>query len=382
MLDLIENSVKMKIALSITLIFIVVVVTMAYAIFRITKPTLLAQKKDQFKEATVSEAQNISSKLDQISYIIGLLADDPNIIAYTAGKSVSQDINGQLKNYASKGLIRDIGIANTNGAVTVASNNNLVGQNYKDQLFFQKAISGERSSVPVIDFQKQEVKIYTFSAIKTKEGKTTGAIFGLVDSDALYSGLLTTTLHGVGDLAVVDGDGMVLYTTDKNDFLASFWALFESEKEDIKKKYGAPEAKIEALGHDITKDSVKNYSGPQVFDFFDQKDNVQEILTVAKAGTYPLFLSTDTSTKEVTAAAVRGSTNLAGIWVVLLTLATLAISRILSHFLKPLKTLKKTAKSIRKGNLDQEIHINTTDEFRDVGDIIEALTKAVKNKKV
>lgn len=379
----IRKSVKNKILLTVMVILIISGLIMTYTTYSLTTDTLVSQKKEALKESTVSEALNISQKLDQAQVMIKTMADDPCTSLYLTGQPITMDINDSLDVHLVDGFLTDVGIVRLDGTVAADTNKGLVGKNYKDETFFKRALTGERSVVQAIDIPNKAIKYYVFSPAKMKGGNIVGVVFANVQPDVLYSGLTATTLHDVGDLMVVDSDGMVIYSTDNKDTYKSLWTLFGTEKEDIGTKYKTKNVKIESMQYEAAKDKIKNFRGATIFDFNCIEDKSEpEMMAISNVGLYPFYLATEFETEKVTNVAINNAAILAGIGVVILVVTIFTISYLITRLLKPIKSLRGIIDSISRGNLDQDVNIKSGDEFENLGNAIDTMTSRLKEKEV
>lgn len=384
----IRRSLKLKITFSIVLIIIFAVTAAVYFSYSVTAINLLADKNHELKESAINESLTISQKFDLVQSMLSTVTNDPRTALSLMRQPLVVSIDETLKNFLVKDFITDLGVTDLDGTVMASTSQDAIGKNYKEKVFFQKAIAGNTSVAHIANFESKEVRYYAYSPVKTNEGRIVGTVYARVLPDILFSNLTTTSLHHAADIIVVDSDGIIIHSVDESNLLKSLWTLYDSEKKDIAKKYALDSADtiIESKEYEITKDKIKSFSGPQIFDFKhkDEKHSEDVIMTITDiTGAQPLYLVTEFEKHElISDVATKNAQGIALVGTVFIVAVSFIIITILTHFLKPLKVLQKVMESIGRGNLNQDINIKTKDEFRTLGDTIDVMTKELKKKEL
>lgn len=379
----IKKSVKRKILLAVLSIIIVAGGAMTYVAYIMTAGTLVAQKQDALKEATVSEALNLNQKLDQAQDMVRIISDDSEVQSFLKNQNPAGNVDEVLRTHLTGSLMTDIAVLRTDGVVEASTDKTLLGKSYAEEEFYKRAMDGENSVEHTYNIQDRKIQYQAFSPVRTNGSQIIGVVVAGIQPDALFGGLTSTTLHDVGDLVAVDNNGMVLYSTDPKDMFKSLWTLFDTEKEDIASRYKIASASIKSMQYEAAKDKVKNYAGPMIFDFNCVEDNNKsEMMGIAKVGSYPLYLATEFSKEKVTDVAMKNALTLAGIGILLVLITVFVTSYMISRLLRPIKILRNAIESIGRGNLDQDINIKTSDEFRELGDTIDGMAKRIKEKEI
>jgi HAMP domain-containing protein len=371
MISWIRKSLIRKMAFFIVGISIVIIAGMAISSYFFTSAAILKEKKDNIRDATSSESVNISTKFSTVlAEITNISKNEYFMRAISSGDTSSIDriITPEVSN-----LIANIEVVDINGIVTSSVSTEGLKEDYSKSSVFRRALSGEENISEIIEPDKDKTTFYAFSPIKNAAGAVTGVLLGEVDTEEIFNSLRSTTLHDIADLMIVNQSGFVVYSTAREDILKSLWTLSEVEKASIPADYHYEPALIKTMEYEDAKDKIQNYKKPVLFDFFCKADNEEEILSISKAGYYPIYLAVEFENENAATIAMPTIISLIITQTIVVILAMLVLIYVISKMVRPLKNIKLIVESISKGNFEQDVNIRTIDEFHDLGNTVETM---------
>lgn len=371
---------KAKLLLLVLGLFIINGFLILTVVHSLTTSSLLNQKKDYLKSLTVDVAGDINEKLGLAQGSVVDLSSDPCTKLFLLGKPITMDINDALTAHLQNGSILESGILDMNGKIIASSDPKLIGTSKNNDIFYKRAIAGQTDVTSFIDFEARGSDYYAYAPVKTDGERTIGVVYERLNTDNMFSALRTSALFSLGDLAIIDSDGIIMYSTNDENELKSLWTLYDFEKQEIAKKYNQTNINIESKGTEVTKDKIEEYNNPQLFDATDTEKQIPETISIARASDYPIFLFVESRTDKVSKATKDITLWLTGIGLtaMIITLAILMLT--ISYLLGPLKILDRVIVSIGRGNFDQIINIKTNDEFRRLADTIIQMGEELQKK--
>ncbi len=200
-----------------------------------------------------------------------------------------------------------------------------------------------------------------------------------VDENAFNYSLENSEIVKDNTIMLVDKFGVVLYSNDKSRKLKSLGFLNEEEKAEIKQTDKFLDKEITSLQYDLVQRGIREYKIPTVITMYDKEDSDKEILSLIKVGDLPFYLVTEIRLASVGSQVVGTVINLIFILLFVLLIISIIIYFSLNRFLKPLDKFKLFFAGISKGNLGQEVKIETEDEFADMAMSMNKMSKDLKD---
>lgn len=255
------------------------------------------------------------------------------------GKAARRAANSILARIKSEyGFYQVILVADMQGRVIAASSEDLVGMDIEKQPGYYFAHNGKVHVSEVVRSDSSGVPVFSISAPIADQEKIIGVIVAKIDLSYFNSIYVDPAQLGASSYAyIVDSRGIVIAHPDKAKIFALDLSRFEYGREILKKKNGIVRHDRNGLP---TINAIKQY--PQLGWIVGVNAPVEE-----------LFLSANR---------VRKLVLITSVLIVLLISVTVTLI-ITKTVTSPISKFVHSMETVAKGNLDQEIHIHTADEF-------------------
>ena len=390
MFSWIRRSVKNKIVAVNIFVTLFFGLAMLFITFTLTQKTLLSNRKEFLLQATISESYSLNMSLDKAMLIVDNMAHHEEARDFLEKKTPESELRTALAREWIDDVIKMFFVVDKKGEVFGLTEEEKEKEkkegevDFSDKNFFPKIAAGEAGAGYCFGFTYPHSEFYLYSPVFSENGELLGAVVAEVNKGPIFESLTKTTLHEIGDLMIVSDDGIITHSTEEEDELKSLWPLFDSERENIIKKYehgkGDMNTEIKEMNYEDARGYINDYQGPAEYSFVDEADNKEEIAALSKVGTYPIYLVSGFETKEVTKKVLVSL-----VYLVILGGMAVAASTIISisfsgHILKPMKLIRVVVESISRGHYDQDIPIHTQDEFKELGNALDGMAKELKEK--
>lgn len=245
-------------------------------------------------------------------------------------------------------------LCNLHGEIIVASSKMMVGREVADEPFFTVAAGGAVYISNIMPSALNGAPVFVISAPVGLPEAVSGVLVGIVKLGYFTSSSVDDVRFGkTGYAFIVDANGNVVAHPDKNRiFTRDPGSLFRGLKESTTNKRS--ERRVSDVISVVKKDKQLGLT-------IGITAPVEEILAPAKKVRQRVILVT------------------IAVSVLVVTMVTIFVTRFVTA---PIQKFVRGMKTVTAGNLDDEIHMETTDEFSSMAKSFNEMAKALKESKL
>jgi C4-dicarboxylate-specific signal transduction histidine kinase len=380
---MVKNSLKTKLILSIVFLIFVFGALAAYAVFLYSKETFIDNEVQVLELLTIEQAQETGRVFEYSQKLVETIAHHIGVNEHFYGETLLQDtdILHELESYNIADMYSAIYIMDKDGNTLISTNQSFVGKNYSFRDYFQQAITGRPWVDIAVGVTSGQLGYYFSHPIQTIDGAIQGAVVAKMQPEFIHESVgLSEKLSG-GHIMLVNHNGIIIYSDDKERIYSSLGILDEEVRDDIATKKRFSGLEIKPLDYDVVQSDLDAIVQSKVFNIFDTRDNEQEIVAVSRINKLPFFIIIEEEEEKYVEQALGIAWSLSIFILLAALLATLLIYWLVRRFLKPLSQLKETVEEISAGNLDKDINIDTKDEIGDLSHSFGSMLKSLKSSK-
>lgn len=376
-------SLKNKIILSIALLIFTFGGLATYSVFYYAKNVLVNNEKN----GLAGEVEELSNELGQILYhaeiVTKTITEQESIKKYLAQDDKNfqdENILKLLEYYNIKEIYSAIYMLSQDGIALVSTDQNFTGNDYSFRYYFQEAISGTPAIDSVVGVTSKELGYYFSYPVKDDAGKILGVVVTKMKPDFLNQHIILKSAKGNAYTMLVNKEGVIIYSSEKEKIYKSLGNLEEKEKQKIREGRRFEGINIQPMEYDVLQNNLKNIEQTELFDY-KNKNNEEEILSVSRIKNYPFFLVIKKSAGEYLQPAIKIS-YLLGFFVLLATfLCSLVIFFIITNFLKPLKKIHEATIKFGEGDLSSRIEIKKRGELKELSEAFNKMADNIKKSR-
>lgn len=345
-------------------------------VYFLTQKSLLENKRIDLVSNTVSQSNELKQIFINSENLVTTIAKQPKIIDYFSNK---QDILELLRQYNINNQYSAIYLLNYKGIAEVSTDQSFVGNDYSFRDYYKVSIRGKNYTDVSIGATSGLLGYYFSSPVKSLEGNTLGVVVVKLAPEVV-SEVISKYSESYKSLMLTDNYGVIVYSTDPSRIYKSLGQLQINVSNEILNKKRYSDKKIVALGYQVIQDQLNPNSQSKSFDVLDKEDGDEtELVTFSAIDKYPFFLIGENLTDDIVDQSTRTSLTLAGLVMLAAIFAALIIALLVKKFIKPIDILKKASEDIKNGNLNQDIEIDTNDEFKDLANSLNEMMHKVKS---
>ncbi len=377
---------RLSLQSKITWVIVVLVFTFGgvviYAIGRLIESSMISQKEDSLKSVLAEQSGGVDTQLRFVKSGVEEASKIPEIERYLSGispKMQDNDILNLFHHYSVGRGLSALYIINDKGVTLTSTDPTFVGQDFSFRKYVQNALAGVSCDEIAIGSVSKKLGFYFSAPVKDSVGKTLGVVVAKLDPDGVFSSLEKGGLANYGNVMLVNGDGVIVYSSKESFLYKSLSPLSAAVEAEIGKENRYPGVVIEPLGYDPAMKYVNDgKNSPEVFYIFDEVDKEEELLSIGRVGEFPYFIVSESNKASILAVISRISLFAGGIILLALIAVTATQSTFLGYVMKPLGRLKNYAEKVSGGSLDEEINIQTGDELESLAESIQSMVASIK----
>jgi len=223
----------------------------------------------------------LQRELNQIDYITGILAQNPQLITAlqpNAAKNYIDIANGLLKTTNQKLETATVFLMDKNGRTVAASNfdqeHSFIGKNYSFRPYFKDALENETGRFLAVGITSYELGYYVAHTVKNR-GKTIGVI--VIKIDLRHIQQFTKDMDG--DYFIADERNIIFLSSNKSFELKSLTTISANDRRYISYTRQYPIHRIETLSNHVsdTKYGKLNTYRINYNEYFVKKVSLEEL---------------------------------------------------------------------------------------------------------
>lgn len=376
-------SLKNKLVLFVVPVIIILGFLATYLVFSFTEKTFIQNEKDALKRSSIEQAHETWQVFNQGQLIVETLSKQPFIIDYLLNNPDFQnkDILERLTHNNIGGWYSAIYLLNKSGITFVSTDETFVGKDYSFRDYFIQAMAGRPWVDVSIGVTSNKLGYYFSYPVKSYAGEVIGVAVAKMNPDFINNTIKETEKDSSARVMLADEYGVIIYSDSEERFLKSLGRLDSETIKTIGEKKRFSDIKIESMSYDIVQKALSTVKKAEIFQFFDKKDQQEEIISAAKIKNLPFFIIIEESAEKFSAQALKISIFLSIVVVLSAIIAAMVIYLLIGHFVKPLQELKKLVEKINFRSLDQKFNIKTGDEIEDLGESFNKMILEIKKSR-
>ncbi len=356
-----------------------------FFVFIYSRQIFLNNETQAIQTLALEKAELNSVFFDQSKILLETIAEQESIKDYLNNDQSQQDPNilAQLQSYNLGDRYLAIYLLNTDGETLVSTDESLVGENYSFREYFQRSLMGEVYLDVVIGAISGELGYYFSHSVSNADGEIIGVVVADLDPKSVEEGVhLKDGLakHG-SNVFLVNKFGVIVYSNKEDAILHSLGKMGSETHRLLKdtKYFGSQD--IQALSYDKVQDDLVSSNDRGTFQFYDERDQAEEVLALAKISDYPFFILIEKEADVFLRQAYGIAWKLAIFVGVATIFSMIFIFFFIRNIFKPLARLQEGLVLASKGDFDQQIVVSSDDELEDLGDSFNALIRELKKNK-
>lgn len=352
-----------------------------YSVFWLVRDTMVSQKKEQLGYSVMESSHEIGQVFSYTKDLVKTISLQEKISNFLSEpEKQNQEILNMLKGYNIGNKFSAIYLMDIKGDTWVSTDESFVGKNYSFRTYFQEVLKEGKVVVDMaVGVTSKKAGYYFAAPISYTNGDVIGVVVAKMEPENIHNIIHDSVYLNGGSYMFVDNFGVVIYSSKKERIYSSLGTLNNDILSEIEKEKKFPGINIEYLKYNQAQEIVNNYSEMEVIQFFDETDQEEEIIAINKIGDLPFFLVNEIEAKNVIKPAYKIALTLSLFVLGAALMAAFFISLLVNQFLKPLAKFRESVNKIMKGNLSEQVDINTKDEFYDLASVFNKMIKKIKN---
>lgn len=377
-------SIKTKLLFSIVSIILTFGILATISVFNYSKYIIVEYEKEHLQEITVQKTYQINAIFNFSTLLVKKIAEQEAVINYVLEPDPEQveNINKILEGYNIGDGFSAIYLINEEGTTLASTDETFIGENYGFRDYFKKGIKGDSCADVSLGVTSKKLGYYFSTPILNNDKGVIGvAVIKMkptVVDNAVNIGI------DISGITLVDKFGIVISSSKAGRLYKSLGILNEETIKEIEELRRYQNIEITSLGYEIVQNSLNFTENPRLFEFYDatEEEKEEEILSLAKLQDFPFYVLLE----EHGAKYVKSAKKIAYILSIFIALSVLLASGIIVlmvlRLIEPINKLKKAAKEISKGHLNQKIEATSSDELGQLAEAFNTMsTQLAESKK-
>jgi C4-dicarboxylate-specific signal transduction histidine kinase len=356
-----------------------------YSVFIYSRKFFLSNENQAMQSFALQQAELNRVFFDQSKVLLETIANQNIIKDYLINDQSKQDQNvlAKLESYNLGQRYLAIYLLDTDGLALVSTDESFVGQDYAFREYFQRALKGEPYFDVAVGVTSGQLGYYFSQSVVNENNKVLGVLVAKLNPQAVEDSLrfADNLAEQQANIFLVDKFGVVIYSNKKDVILSSLGQINSETQRLLKNTQRFAGKEIKALSYDVVQGALFEASTKKTFQLYDEKDEAEEILSLAKISDYPFFILIEKEVDIFIKQAYAISWSLAIFVALAAIFAMIFISLFIRNIFKPLASLQQGLLAAVKGDFNQQIIVSSDDELEDLGDSFNSLIRQLKKNK-
>jgi len=347
---LLKFNLYQKILLSVGIVIVAFDVFFTALIYQTAKNDMQLRDKEAFLKFTfdlVRITERSFSHGRTVSQTLASHTEVRKFMSQSKGTKIrnSTQVQALMENHNLGKLFSAIYLVDTSGYVVASTDQSFLDHNSGLSNYFKSAINGDFGVDAGMCVVKKKIGYYFSYPIYSLDGATiTGVAVVKMDPAVIHDDLRSTDFGLDSSIMFTNDNGVILFSEKPERIL---WSLTKLTQEQIEEERTARfiNRKIEPLTYEFVWKEIDNFVRPTMVEAYDEKDKMDEVVSVAKVGEYPFYLVVEAS-KSSLLKHISDQMPPILIYVSLNIILSLVLIGILLHFfLKPKKVIRVSRRS-------------------------------------
>lgn len=376
-------SLRSKLILSIITLILFFGATAIFVITRYTHDLILGLEKEDLEIIAIEQSHEVGQIFSTVSQLVLTIASHEQTVSYMIDQSdeeVAEHLFHDLQGYNVGDAFSAIYLMDKDGNTLMSTDPSFVGKNYSFREYFQKAISDEPYVDIAVGVTSGEVGYYFSHPIKDADGDILGIAVTKMKPERVHDAI--NVRSGLqGHIMLTDACGVIIHSDKEDRIFKSLGTLSEADQKRIIDGQRFPNIEVEPIQYDIVQREIKEIETSKTFQFFDEVDDEEELLSIVKIGDLPFFIVLEQEFDTIDDLASRVGYIL-GLFVLgAVLLSVLVAIFLINSFLKPLKPLKEAAHQLSKGRYEHRVDVKNKDELGELADSFNSMAKKIQQSR-
>jgi PAS domain S-box-containing protein len=383
-----DNTVSIRTKIVITIIVISTCVALLGGIlaFWLSREMLTNHLVSDLKIAATQHVNEVSLMLDSASASIDALAQENEIIdlAKEQNEQTRSSASMTVSHFNARNEFYSFDVLDVLGNVIYSTNPTKMGMNKSEHDFYKQGITGVVSVEVSKGSALQNVELFAYAPIKTKEGYIIGVVVGEYNPEHIFLFLEASKGALQFDHAIItDEYGVVVYSDRKELLFKSIGVPSALAQVKIAERWRQYVVRvIDATQADI-QNAVETRGESATFfkkngSWFDT-----QMVLVSRLGDKPFSLILESNIEYITGQVFRATIFIALLMLFMAFIIALFVALYISRFLRPIGEMLRFAKEVSNEKFDAPLLITSNDEkeFQELGEELTSMAKKLKGVK-
>ena len=330
---------------------------------------LIENRLENIKKIAIEQGHQTLGNFEQYKLFIKIFGTQTRILEYLQDQPEDKriELDKIFNDYVTEDSnILSLYLMDKNGDTLISTDKTFVGQNYGFRNYFKSAMGGVPFVEAALGKTSNKFGYYFSYPVKTVDGVVEGVMVVKVDEKYFAKSISESELRDNNSVMMVDEFGVVMVSSIPERFLHSLGSLSDKDMQKINAENKFLGKEIKSLQYGAAQKIIKNYTGPQSVEVYDQVDGEKETVYIEKIAGLPFFLAVETGLRDLQNLIIK--TILVICVAVILSalfaawLGFLLLSRL---FVTPFKKMGEMVEHVYNGDFSYRLNLKTNDEVED-----------------
>ncbi len=365
-----------KILLSVFVVVTVITYLSAYLSYQKGKADMEVADRQVFLRITVATAKEANKVFmigRTLTQSIATHSDVRSFMAGNKGVSAENRILDYFRNFSIGNTFPALYLVDKDGLCILSTDESFVGHNFGFRNYFTHAIKGGAGVDAGVGVVSRRMGYYFSYPIYSLDGSTIiGVVVAKMEPKIVHEVLDNGDFGYKTNVMLTNDNGVILHSTKAERV---FWSLAPLTEEQMAFEQSTRfiDRVIEPLTYPKAAHEVASYVSPVIFDFFDERDNEDETVSVAKVGDTPFYIITETESNLLSGHIFNQATQIIIFVGGGIVLAMILISILLYVYLLPLSIIRKSLLRMAVRERVNIPKIRTGDELEEINDSLQKI---------
>ena len=379
-------SIRSKIVITIIVISTCVALLGSALAFGLSREMLTTHFVSDLKIAATQHVNEVSFMLDNASASIDALAQEKEIIDLVKEQNEFTIASASMTvaHFNARNEFYSFDVLDVLGNVLYSTNPTKIGVNKSEHDFYKNGITGVASVEVSKGSTLQNVELFAYAPIKTKEGRIVGVVVGEYNPEHIFSFLETSKGALQFDHAIItDEYGVVVYSDRKELLFKNMGTPSALAKVKIAERWHQYAIRVIDENESDIQNAIETRGESVTFfkkngSWFDSK-----MILVSRLSDKPFSLILESNIEYIFNQVFRATIFIVLLMLFMAFIIALFVALYINRFLRPISEMLRFTKDVSNEKFDAPLLITSNDEkeFQELGKELAAMAKKLKGVK-
>jgi len=366
-----------KILLTVLITFSLMASLSAVSEYRTAKRDMHESDKEVFLKIAVALSKETTTALNygrKITQHIAYRTTIRDLVAKNnTDKTLKASVLRTLDNYNAGGSFAVFFLLNTDGDCILSTDESFVGNNFKFRNYFTQSMKGEMGADAAVGVISRKMGYYFSAPVYSNDNSTLiGVAVTKMEQSEIHSILNSGDFGFNTNVMLTNDNGVILHSSEAERVFWSLAPLSEAKME-IERKTRFIDREIQSLTYDRAASEIEHYINPVIYDFYDNEDRAEEMVSVVKVGDYPYFIVTETQSKALVKHITDQVLPIIILTVLGILVGMVVVGLIIKRILSPISIIRDYVLKVANGEKGVKLAIKTGDELEEISEGIKKI---------